>query len=72
MNRTVGRLGFQIGFAQDHWTASPSVTLDYGLRYEYNRLPWSFPQDALNFSPRFGVAWTPLKDTIIRSGFGIF
>ncbi len=60
------------GFAQDHWAASPSVTLDYGLRYEYNRLPSSFPQDTLNFSPRFGVAWTPFKDTIIRSGFGIF
>lgn len=60
------------GFVQDHWTASPSLTLDYGLRYEYNRLPSSFPQDALNFSPRFGIAWTPLKDTIIRSGFGIF
>ena len=60
------------GFAQDHWIASPSVTLDYGLRYEYNRLPPSFPQDALNFSPRFGVAWTTLKDTIVRSGFGIF
>lgn len=60
------------GFVQDHWTASPSLTLDYGLRYEYNRLPSSFPQDALNFSPRFGVAWTPLKDTILRSGFGIF
>ncbi len=60
------------GFVQDHWTASPSLTLDYGLRYEYNRLPSSFPQNALNFSPRLGVAWTPLKDTIIRSGFGIF
>jgi hypothetical protein len=60
------------GFAQDHWTASPSLTLDYGLRYEYNRLPSSFPQDALNFSPRFGVAWTPFKTTIVRSGFGIF
>jgi Outer membrane receptor proteins, mostly Fe transport len=60
------------GFAQDHWTAAPSLTLDYGLRYEYNGLPSSFPQDALNLSPRFGVAWTPFKTTIIRSGFGIF
>ena len=60
------------GFVQDHWTALPSVALDYGLRYEYNRLPSSFPQDPLNFSPRFGVAWTVHKNTIIRSGFGIF
>jgi outer membrane receptor protein involved in Fe transport len=60
------------GFAQDHWTASPSLTLDCGLRYEYNRLPSSVPQDALNLSPRFGVAWTPFKTTIVRGGFGIF
>lgn len=60
------------GFAQDHWTVRPSLTLDYGVRYEYNRLPSSFPQDAINFSPRFGAAWTPFKDTIVRTGFGLF
>ncbi|GGG73200.1 TonB-dependent receptor [Edaphobacter dinghuensis] len=70
-NTNLGEIRFA-GFAQDHWVAFPSLTLDYGLRYEYNRLPSSFPQDALNFSPRFGAAWTPLKTVIIRSGFGIF
>jgi hypothetical protein len=60
------------GFAQDHWTQSPSLTLDYGVRYEYNRLPSTLPQDALNFSPRFGLAWTPWKSMVVRTGFGIF
>jgi carboxypeptidase family protein/TonB-dependent receptor-like protein len=60
------------GFAQDHWSATPSLTLDYGLRYDYNRLPPSFPQNLSNFSPRFGAAWTPIKSTILRTGFGIF
>jgi hypothetical protein len=60
------------GFAQDHWTQSPSLTLDYGVRYEYNRLPSTLPQDVLNFSPRFGLAWTPWKSMVIRTGFGIF
>ena len=59
-------------FAQDHWTQSHSLTLDYGVRYEYNRLPSTLPQDALNFSPRFGVAWTPWKSMVVRTGFGIF
>lgn len=59
-------------FAQDHWNASKALTIDLGLRYDYNRLPSSFPKDALNFSPRFGVAWTPFRTTIIRGGFGVF
>lgn len=59
-------------FAQDHWTPSPSLTLDYGLRYDYNRLPSTLPQDAVNFSPRFGLAWTPWKSMVVRTGFGIF
>ncbi len=60
------------GFAQDHWTPSASLTLDYGLRYDYNRLPATLPQNPLNFSPRFGLAWTPWKTLVVRSGFGIF
>src|SRR5262249_9011602 len=59
-------------FAQDHWNASKALTIDLGLRYDYNRLPSSFPKDALNFSPRFGLAWTPFRTTIIRGGFGVF
>jgi Carboxypeptidase regulatory-like domain/TonB dependent receptor len=60
------------GFAQDHWSASSALTVDFGMRYEYNQLPSWFPQDALNFSPRLGLAWTPFKTIVVRSGFGIF
>ena len=42
------------------------------MRYEYNRLPSSLPQDAINFSPRIGIAWTPRPSLVIRSGFGVF
>jgi len=59
-------------FAQDHWSASSALTVDFGLRYDYNRLQSGLPQDALNFSPRLGLAWTPFKTIVVRSGFGIF
>src|ERR1035437_2820266 len=59
-------------YAQDHWTPLRSLALDYGLRYEYNRLPASLPQDADNLSPRFGFAWSPDKNWVVRGGFGIF
>jgi hypothetical protein len=60
------------GFAQDHWTPIATLTVDFGLRYDYNRLPSSLPQDALNLSPRLGLAWTPVKTITLRSGFGVF
>jgi hypothetical protein len=30
------------------------------------------PQHPVNFSPRLGLAWTPVPSLILRSGFGIF
>ena len=61
-----------VAFAQDHWTLSKSLTLDYGLRYDDNRLPSSLPNDSLNLSPRIGFAWNPWKPTLVRGGFGTF
>ena len=59
-------------YVQDHWTASRSLAVDYGLRYEDNYLPSPLPQHWLNVSPRLGLAYTPDPSWVIRSGFGIF
>ncbi len=59
-------------WAQDHWSATRTLTVDYGLRWEDNHLPSPLPQSPWNFSPRVGLAWTPWKRTVIRSGFGLF
>jgi hypothetical protein len=59
-------------YVQDHWTATPKLTVDYGLRYEQNRLPSRLPQNPYLFSPRFGIAWTPRNSLVLRAGFGTF
>ena len=61
------------GFLQDHWTAGPKLTLDLGLRYDFEQLPSSsFNEDTNNISPRVGVAFAPSANWVFRSGFGIF
>jgi hypothetical protein len=59
-------------YIQDHWTPFRSLALDYGLRYEDNRLPASLPQHPLNLNPRLGFAYSPDKSLVLRGGFGIF
>lgn len=59
-------------YVQDHWTPVRGLALDYGLRYEVNHLPGSLPLDASALSPRFGFAWSPNKNWVVRGGFGMF
>jgi len=56
-------------YAEDHWSMSSRVSLDYGARIEHQRLAGS-----LRIAPRAGFGWTPFADqrTVLRAGYGTF
>jgi len=60
------------GFVQDHWTLTRQLTVDLGVRYDFEHLPAGFNQDANNVSPRIGLAWSPSPKFVFRTGYGIF
>jgi len=60
-------------FAQDQWRLTPKLTLNYGLRWDFEGgLTQIINHDYRGFQPRVGLAYSPTKHTVIRSGFGIF
>jgi len=61
------------GFAQDQWRLTPKLTLNYGMRWDFEAGLWRYMNhDYRGFQPRVGLAYSPTKHTVIRSGFGIF
>ncbi len=59
-------------FIQDHWSVTRQLTVDAGVRYDFEHLPGIFNQDTNNVSPRAGVAYHFLPTWIMRAGYGIF
>jgi hypothetical protein len=58
------------GFFQDTWRLSQRLTVNLGVRYDYQ----SVLDDCNNFGPRLGLSWDPKGDgaTILRGAFGLF
>lgn len=61
-------------YGQDSWRATPSFTLNYGLRYELDSQYLPLNTYKKGFAPRVSFAWDPFKNqkTVIRGGYGIF
>jgi hypothetical protein len=58
-------------YVQDKWQLSKNLTLNIGLRYDYQHIT---PQTKDAFAPRLGVAYDPTGSgkTVIRGGVGKF
>jgi hypothetical protein len=70
-------------YVQDTFHALPKLTLELGLREDFQVYPQpaenpafpltgQYPNQFLRLAPRFGFAWQPISKTVVRGGVGQF
>jgi len=60
-------------YAQDQWRIRPTLTINYGLRYDFETgLSKQINPHYNGVQPRIGLAWSPNNKTVVRAGFGLF
>ena len=70
-------------YVQDSFRALPTLTLELGLREDFQVYPQpaenpafpltgQYPNQFQRLAPRFGFAWQPMSKTVVRGGFGMF
>ncbi|MGH9217652.1 MAG: TonB-dependent receptor [Vicinamibacterales bacterium] len=55
-------------FAQDDWRLGDKLTVNLGLRWDYD----SEFEARNNFAPRVGLSWSVTSKTVVRANFGIY
>jgi len=70
-------------YVQDSFRALPHLTLEMGLREDFQVYPQpaenpafpltgQYPNQFLRLAPRFGFSWQPASKTVVRGGLGQF
>jgi hypothetical protein len=70
-------------YVQDTFHALPKLTLEMGLREDFQVYPQpaenpafpltgQYPNQFFRLAPRFGFSWQPVAKTVVRGGFGQF
>jgi hypothetical protein len=67
------RGGIYAGFVQDSWTPTARLTVNAGVRWDYQHAP-GISHDRDNLAPRFGVAYGLRRDgsLVLRGSYGLF
>ena len=70
-------------YVQDSFRALPKLTLELGLREDFQVYPQpaenpafpltgQYPNQFQRLAPRFGFSWQPFSKAVVRGGFGMF